>query len=74
MAQPVVPESIVVHLGPPGSAAQNVTVPFAEYIKNVASSEIYPTWAGERHPREHPRADLLRAQPGLYGVLPRAGL
>ena len=44
MAQPVVPESIVVHLGPPGSAAQNVTVPFAEYIKNVASSEIYPTW------------------------------
>ena len=74
MAQPVVPESIVVHLGPPGSAAQNVTVPFAEYIKNVASSEIYPTWPEQRHPREHPRADLLRAQPGLYGVLPRAGL
>lgn len=32
-----------------------------------------PHLAGERHPREHPRADLLRAQPGLYGVLPRAG-
>ena len=32
------------HLGPPDSPAQNVTVPFNEYIKNVASSEIYPTW------------------------------
>ena len=32
------------HLGPPTSDAQNVTVPFAEYIANVASSEIYPTW------------------------------
>ena len=54
MAQPVVPESIVVHLGPPGSAAQNVTVPFAEYIKNVASSEIYPTW-----PESAIRANIL---------------
>ena len=35
---------ITVHLGPPDSAAQNVTVPFQDYIKNVASSEIYPTW------------------------------
>ncbi len=41
---PVIPEYITVHLGTPSSAAENVTVPFAEYIKNVASSEIYPTW------------------------------
>lgn len=41
---PVIPENITVHLGPPGSAAQNVTVNFIDYIKNVASSEIYPTW------------------------------
>ena len=41
---PYVPENITVHLGPPGSNAQNVTVPFADYVKNVASSEIYPTW------------------------------
>ena len=40
----VVPEYITVHLGPPDSNAPNVTVPFADYIKNVASSEIYPTW------------------------------
>lgn len=41
---PVIPETITVHLGPPGSQAKNVTVPFSDYVKNVASSEIYPTW------------------------------
>lgn len=41
---PVIPQSIVVHLGRPASNAQNVTVSFINYIKNVASSEIYPTW------------------------------
>lgn len=41
---PYVPEYITVHLGRPDSNAENVTVPFDEYIKNVASSEIYPTW------------------------------
>ncbi len=44
MALPVIPEYITVHLGPPNSPAENVTVPFIDYIKNVASSEIYPTW------------------------------
>lgn len=39
-----VPEYITVHLGRPTANAQNVRVPFADYIKNVASSEIYPTW------------------------------
>ena len=41
---PIIPEYITVHLGPPDSNAQNVTVPFIDYVKNVASSEIYPTW------------------------------
>ncbi len=41
---PVIPEFITVHLGAPNSNAQNVRVPFIDYIKNVASSEIYPTW------------------------------
>ena len=41
---PTIPEFITVHLGAPDSNAQNVTVPFIDYIKNVASSEIYPTW------------------------------
>ncbi len=41
---PYVPQYITVHLGSPSSGAANVTVPFADYVKNVASSEIYPTW------------------------------
>ena len=41
---PYIPENITVHLGSPNSNAQNVTVPFIDYVKNVASSEIYPTW------------------------------
>lgn len=41
---PFVPENITVHLGSPSSNAANVTVPFIDYVKNVASSEIYPTW------------------------------
>ena len=41
---PYIPRTITVHLGPPDSNAANVTVPFSDYVKNVASSEIYPTW------------------------------
>ncbi len=41
---PYIPETITVHLGSPGSNAANVTVPFANYVKNVVSSEIYPSW------------------------------
>lgn len=41
---PFVPQQITVHLGPPDSSAANVTVSFSDYVKNVASSEIYPTW------------------------------
>lgn len=41
---PVIPENITVHLGRPDDIAQNVTVNFVDYIKNVASSEIFPTW------------------------------
>ena len=41
---PFVPQNITVHLGSPSSSAANVTVTFVDYVKNVASSEIYPTW------------------------------
>ena len=54
MPFPVVPEYITVHLGPPNEAAENVTVPFTSYIKNVASSEVYPTW-----PENALRANIL---------------
>ncbi len=39
-----IPENIVVHLGNPDEDADNVTISFIDYIKNVASSELYPTW------------------------------
>ncbi len=51
---PYIPESITVHLGAPDQDAQNVTVSFPDYIKNVASSEIYPTW-----PESALRANIL---------------
>ena len=41
---PVVPSNITVHLGGPDEAAKDITIPFTDYITNVASSEIYPTW------------------------------
>ena len=51
---PFIPETVTVHLGPPDSDADNVTVSFTDYIKNVASSEIYPTW-----PESALRANIL---------------
>ena len=48
-----IPERVTVHLGTPTSSAANVTVPFVDYVKNVASSEIYPTW-----PEESLRANI----------------
>ncbi len=48
LPQPTVPELIVVHSGvPEDSTAPNYTVGFKDYIKNVASSEIYSTWPRE---------------------------
>lgn len=41
---PYIPTYITVHLGTPDSDAENLTISFREYIKNVASSEVYPTW------------------------------
>ena len=54
-AFPFIPEYITVHLGTPTDfSARNVTVTFQDYIKNVASSEIYPTW-----PEESLRANII---------------
>lgn len=51
---PYIPQTITVHTGPANQWAENVTVPFIDYIKNVASSEIYPTW-----PEAALRANIL---------------
>ena len=44
VGEPYIPSTITVHLGRPDEAAENVTVSFPDYVKNVVSSEIYPTW------------------------------
>lgn len=55
LSRVVVPEFVVVHDGPPSdSAAQNYYVRYRDYIKNVASSEIYATW-----PENTIRANIL---------------
>ncbi|MBQ9777326.1 MAG: peptidoglycan-binding protein [Clostridia bacterium] len=41
---PFIPDNVTVHLGRPEENVRNVTVPFLDYVANVASSEIYPTW------------------------------
>lgn len=51
---PYIPQTITVHTGPADQWAENVTVSFSDYIKNVASSEIYPTW-----PEAALRANIL---------------
>lgn len=58
LPKPVIPEYVVVHAGTPGnSSAPHYTVGFKDYIKNVASSEIYTTW-----PREALKANILAIQ------------
>ena len=45
LSRVVVPETVIVHDGPPTDrSARNYYVPYKDYIKNVASSEIYATW------------------------------
>ena len=46
LPKPVIPEYITVHQGSPNNtSASNVTVLYKDYIKNVASCEIYSTWS-----------------------------
>lgn len=53
--QPVVPQFVIVHDGVPDDpTAPNHTIGFKDYIKNVASSEIFPTW-----PQATIRANVL---------------
>ncbi len=45
LPKPIVPEFIIVHDGLPNSSGVNHRVLYRDYIKNVASSEIYSTWS-----------------------------
>ncbi len=52
LSKVIIPKNITVHLGKPAASARNVTVSFRDYIANVASSEVYPTWADENNSTE----------------------
>lgn len=52
LSEVVVPKKITVHLARPAVSAANVMVSFQDYIANVASSEVYPTWV--RYQSSHP--------------------
>ncbi len=55
LTEVLIPENIIVHDGIPSNTnATNYTVPFLDYIKNVASSEVYSTW-----PEETIKANIL---------------
>lgn len=52
---PIVPEFVIVHDGVPSNVnAPSFRLPYRDYIKNVASSEIFPTW-----PRSTIEANVL---------------
>lgn len=58
LSRVVIPEYVVVHDGPPSDTrAKNYYVKYRDYIKNVASSEIYSTW-----PEATIRANILAIQ------------
>lgn len=58
LSRVVIPEYVVVHDGPPSDrSAQNYYVKYKDYIKNVASSEIYSTW-----PESTIQANILAIQ------------
>ena len=44
---PVIPTNLIVHIGEVTDNGKNIRVPFIEYIKNVASGELYPNWPDE---------------------------
>lgn len=67
LTEVVIPKTITVHLGRPTESARNVTVPFQSYIANVASGEVYPTWAGQAQPRLKGPVDFHRAGSVLSG-------
>lgn len=61
----IIPKNITVHLGKPAASARNVTVSFRDYIANVASSEVYPTWVGQNKPTNRFKSRLCSKIP-LY--------
>ena len=71
LSRVVIPEYVIVHDGPPSDrGAKDYYVRYRDYIKNVASGEIYSTWPGRCAAGEYPGNHVLYIEPGLHGVVP----
>ena len=62
---PTIPETITVHLGLPNQPAENVTVPFPDYIKKCGLQRDLSHMARSRNSREYLRTDYLCAEPHI---------
>ena len=75
LSRVVVPEYVVVHDGAPSdSTAMDYYVRYRDYIKNVASSEVYATW-----PADALRANILAimsfySEPCIHRVVQKPGI
>ena len=67
---PYVPQTVVVHLGSPSSNAQNVTVDFIDYIKNVALSHL----ARGGSPSKYLRYRYIHVEQNIYGMVQKSGV
>lgn len=71
---PYIPEYITVHLGPPGSRRGERHRLLPRLYQERGFQRDLSHLGASRPAREHPGADLLRAQPGLHGILSQPGL
>ena len=74
LARVVIPQYVTVHLGRPSASAANVTVSFRNYIKNVASSEIYPTWPENALQSQYLLPDFTDTQPYFHRMVSEPGI
>lgn len=73
LSRVVIPEYIVVHDGPVNdTTAPDYYERYKDYIKNVASSEIYATWPDDTG--EYTGDHILYAEQGLYRMVPECSL
>ena len=69
LTQVVIPKKITVHLGKPSANVSNASVSFQDYIANVASSEVYPTWVGHRRATAAPAGGGALTLAGGYAII-----
>ena len=67
----MIPEYVIVHNGPVGDqSAGNYYVRYKDYIKNVASSEIYATWPDDTIRTQCSGYYVVYFEQGVYRMVP----